>query len=86
MEAMTIIDFLTRPELIERAWDYFNNVQSKETKYEPMITADDAPPIYLNSDKQGQFRSQLEKFYYDEAKYDSYLEQLGVKYPTLRKD
>jgi len=86
VEAMTIIDFLTKPELVEQAWDYFNNVQSKETKYEPMITADDPPPIYLNTDKQGQFRSQLEKFYYDETKYDSYLEQLGITYPTLKKE
>ena len=68
------------------AWDYFNNVQSKETKYEPMITVDDPPPVYLNADKQGQFRSALEKFYYDETKYDSYLEQLGITYPTVKKD
>jgi aminobenzoyl-glutamate utilization protein B len=86
VEAMTIIDFLTKPELIEMAWDYFNNVQSKETKYEPMITVDDPPPVYLNADKQGQFRSALEKFYYDETKYDSYLEQLGITYPTVKKD
>jgi len=32
-----------------------------------------------------QFRPQLEKFYYDEAKYDTYLEQLGVTYPTVKK-
>ena len=39
VEAMTIIDFLLKPSLIEDAWDYFNNVQSKETKYKPMIDA-----------------------------------------------
>lgn len=86
VEAMTIIDFLTKPELVNQAWDYFNNVQSKETKYEPMIGADDLPPIYLNADKQNMFREQLEKFYYDETKFSSYLEQLGIKYPTLKKD
>ena len=85
VEAMTIIDFLLKPSLIEDAWDYFNNVQSKETKYKPMLSADDLPPIYLNEDKQEQFRSQLEKFYYDETKYKSYLEQLGITYPTLKK-
>ena len=83
-EAMTIIDFLTKPQLLKDAWTYFNDVQSKEDKYEPMITAEDAPPFYLNTDKQGQFRKQLEEFYYDETKYDSYLEQLGVEYPTLK--
>ena len=86
VEAMTIIDFLTKPALLDQAWDYFNNVQSKETKYKPMISADDLPPTYLNMDKQSMFRSQLEKFYYDETKYNSYLEQLGITYPTLKKD
>ena len=84
-EAMTILDFLLKPELLIGAWDYFNNEQTKETKFIPMISEDDMPPIYLNADKQGQFRSALEKFYYDETKFDSYLEQLGVDYPTLRE-
>ncbi|ASV31879.1 amidohydrolase [Maribacter cobaltidurans] len=84
-EAMTILDFLTKPELLEGAWDYFKNVQQKETTYKPMIAETDMPPIYLNTDKQGQFREELEKFYYDETKYDSYLEQLGVDYPTVKE-
>ncbi|MEP3209581.1 MAG: amidohydrolase [Maribacter sp.] len=83
-EAMTILDFLLKPQLLKDAWTYFNDVQSKEDKYEPMISEDDLPPIYLNADKQGQFRAELEKLYYDETKYDSYLEQLGVEYPTLK--
>ncbi|MFT6215952.1 MAG: aminobenzoyl-glutamate utilization protein B [Roseivirga sp.] len=85
VEAMTILDFLLKPELVTQAWDYFNNVQSKETKYQPMITADDAPPIYLNKKIMDEFRPQLEKFYYDETKFSSYLEQLGVTYPTVKK-
>lgn len=85
-EAMTILDFLLKPQLLKDAWSYFNDVQSKEDKYEPMISAEDMPPIYLNADKQGQFRSELEKLYYDERKYDSYLEQLGIDYPTLKED
>lgn len=85
-EAMTILDFLLNPKLLKGAWDYFNNEQTKETKFVPMISEDDKPPIYLNADKQGQFRTELEKFYYDENKYDTYLEQLGVEYPTLKKD
>lgn len=85
VEAMTIIDFLLKPELMKGAWDYFNNEQQKETKYQPMISESDMPPIYLNKDKQGQFRPALEKYYYDETKYDTYLEQLGVEYPTLKE-
>jgi len=49
-----------------------------------MISESDMPPIYLNKDKQDQFRPELEKYYYDETKYDTYLEQLGIEYPTLK--
>jgi aminobenzoyl-glutamate utilization protein B len=84
-EAMTILDFLLQPELVDQAWDYFRNVQTKEETYKPMITADDMPPIYLNTTIMNQYRPLLEKFYYDETKYGTYLEQLGVTYPTLKK-
>jgi len=30
-------------------------------------------------------QEQLKKFYYDPSKYNTYLEQLGIKYPTLEK-
>mgnify|MGYP005752886123 CR=1 FL=1 len=85
-EAMTILDFLLKPELVAQAWDYFKNVQTKEQTYKPMITKDDAPPIYLNEEIMKKFRPELEKYYYDETKYDTYLEQLGVAYPTVKKD
>jgi aminobenzoyl-glutamate utilization protein B len=32
-----------------------------------------------------EFRPELEKFYYDETKYGSYMEQLGITYPTIKK-
>ena len=35
--AMTMIDFLMKPELVTQAWDYFRNVQTKTTKYTPLI-------------------------------------------------
>lgn len=85
-EAMTILDFLLKPDLLKGAWDYFNNEQTKETKFIPMISESDVPPIYLNKEKQDKYRPALEKFYYDETKYDSYLEQLEVTYPTLKQD
>ena len=82
--AMTVVDFLMQPHLVVQAKDYFTNVQSKETTYKPMITADDLPPVELNTQIMTTFRPELEKFYYDETKHDSYLEQLGVSYPTLK--
>jgi aminobenzoyl-glutamate utilization protein B len=82
--AATVIDFLTKPQLLSSAKHYFENVQSKETEYKPMITEKDDPPIYLNEGIMNQFRPQLEKFYFDETKYDTYLEQLNIQYPTLK--
>ena len=82
--AMTVIDFLTKKDLITNAWDYFDNIQSKETKYKPMITENDPPPTYLNKSIMDSFRPKLKKYYYDETKYNSYLEQLNITYPTIR--
>jgi aminobenzoyl-glutamate utilization protein B len=31
-----------------------------------------------------KYRPEMKKFYYDSSKYDTYLEQLGIKYPTVR--
>ncbi|MEP1151682.1 MAG: amidohydrolase [Balneola sp.] len=84
--AMTVLDFLMKPELVDQAWKYFNDVQTKETTYQPMISEDDKPAIYLNTDIMDEFKPLLTPFYYDETKYDSYLEQLGIEYPTVKKD
>lgn len=82
--AMTILDFLLRPDLIDRAWDYFRNVQTKETRYQPFIRPEDKPAIELNRDIMARYREEMRKYYYDPSRYSTYLEQLGVQYPTLR--
>ena len=86
VEAMTLIEMLTKPSVIEEAWDYFNEEQTKETKYQPMIEAATEAPTYLNTEIDERFRPALSKYFYNEKKYDSYLEQLGVSYPTLKKE
>src|SRR5262249_36362964 len=48
VQAMTVLDLIMRPELVQQAWDYFNNVQGKETKYIPLIRPEDKPAIWLN--------------------------------------
>ena len=83
--AMTVLDFLTQPDLLDSAKDYFENTQKKETKYRPMISDDDPPPIELNTQIMETFRKTMEPYYFDENKYDTYLDQLGVSYPTLKK-
>jgi aminobenzoyl-glutamate utilization protein B len=82
--AMTMIDLLTKPELVNEAWKYFREVQTKDTKYQPLISADDKPQTWLNQRTMETYRERMRKYYYDPSKYDTYLEQLGIKYPTTR--
>ncbi|KJB91125.1 amidohydrolase [Skermanella aerolata KACC 11604] len=83
--AMTTLDLLLRPELITQAWTYYKDVQTKEVKYKPFISTKDKPATYINADVMAQYRPEMKKFYYNPALYPSYLEQLGIKYPTLEK-
>jgi aminobenzoyl-glutamate utilization protein B len=85
VQAMTMIDIVLRPELVKSAWDYFTNVQSKDMKYTPFIAADTPPPTWMNKDTMERYRPELKKFYYDPSRYPTYLEQLGVTYPMLRR-
>ena len=82
--ALTVIDLLTRPELVTQAWEYFNNVQTKTRKYTPLIRPEDKPAIWLNTQTMAKYRPEMKKYYYDPTKYKSYLEQLGIKYPVVR--
>ena len=84
--AMTALDFLTKPDKLIEAKNYFNNIQSKEDTYRPMISETDPPPVYLNTEIMEKYRDEMKKFYFDETKYDTYLEQLGVEYPTIKED
>ena len=82
--AMTMIDLFTKPALVEQSWDYFRTVQTKEQKYQPLISPQDKPATHLNTKIMAEYRDQMRKFYFDPSKYDTYLEQLGIKYPTVR--
>jgi aminobenzoyl-glutamate utilization protein B len=84
VQAMTVLDLVTRPELVTQAWDYFKNVQTAKTKYTPLIRPEDKPAIWLNEQTMAKYRPEMKKYYYDPTKYKTYLEQLGIKYPTVR--
>jgi aminobenzoyl-glutamate utilization protein B len=84
VQAMTVLDLLMRPELVKQAWDYFNNVQTKDRKYTPLMRPEDKPAIWLNEQTMAKYRPEMKKYYYDPTKYKSYLDQLGIKYPTVR--
>ena len=83
-QAMTVLDVLLRPEVVTQAWDYFRNVQTKDVKYSPLIRPEDTPAIWLNEDTMARYRPEMKKYYYDPSKYKTYLDQLGIEYPTTR--
>jgi aminobenzoyl-glutamate utilization protein B len=85
VQAMTVLDILLTPQIVVDAKDYFENVQTKEIKYKPFFAPTDKPPTWLNADIMAQYRPEMRKYYYDPKKFKTYLEQLGIEYPTVRK-
>jgi aminobenzoyl-glutamate utilization protein B len=83
-QAMTALDLMMRPELVTEAWAYFRNVQTRDRKYTPLIRPEDKPAAWLNEQTMAMYRPEMRKYYYDPTKYKTYLDQLGIKYPTLR--
>ena len=82
--AMTLVDLYTDKSLVKDAKKYFKD-QTKETKYQPMISKTDKPAIELNEKIMSTYRPEMKKYYYNPKKYDNYLDQLGIKYPTIKK-
>jgi aminobenzoyl-glutamate utilization protein B len=82
--SMTALDLLLKPELLESARAYFAE-QTKETKWKSLIPDGTEPPLEVNKEKMERFRPALKKLYYDPARYRTYLEQLGIKYPAIEK-
>jgi aminobenzoyl-glutamate utilization protein B len=83
-QAMTVLDLMMRPDLVSQAWEYYRNVQTKDRKYVPLIRPDDKPAIWLNEQTMAKYRPEMKKYYYDPTKHKTYLDQLGIKYPTVR--
>jgi len=86
VQAMTMLDLFTKPTVITQAWDFFRSVQTAETKYTPLIRPYDRPAIWLNRDIMARYRPEMRKYYYDPTKYKTYLEQLGITYPTVKPE
>ena len=84
VQALTALDFLLQPQLVQAAWDYFRNVQTKDVHYETFLGPEDKPAIEMNKEKMEKFVPELKKFYYDPARHKTYLEQLGIQYPTVK--
>lgn len=82
-QALTALDLLLNPELLAAAQQYFAE-QTKQIEWKSLIPEGTQPPIDLNREKMERFRGQLQKLRYDPAKYKTYLEQLGIEYPTVK--
>jgi aminobenzoyl-glutamate utilization protein B len=83
--ALTVVDLLQNPDYVKQAWDYFKNVQTKDVKYIPLMRPEDKPAIWLNANTMAKYRDEMKKYYFDPSKYRTYLEQLGITYPTVRE-
>jgi aminobenzoyl-glutamate utilization protein B len=82
--AMTAIDLLANPEKVEEAWKYHREVTTADQQWESLIPLDTEPPTFLNAEKMARYRPLLEGLRYDPERFDTYLEQLGITYPTVR--
>ena len=80
--ALTVLDLMTTPEELTTAKKYFNTDQQAYDHYKPFLSATDVPAIHINDDYMRTYRPLMEPYYYDSAKYPSYLDQLGIKYPN----
>jgi aminobenzoyl-glutamate utilization protein B len=81
--AMTLLDLLLRPRLVDSARAYFRDVQTRKVKYRPLIRPEDQPPVELNREVLERFRPAMRRWYYDPARHRTYLAQLGIRYPVL---
>jgi aminobenzoyl-glutamate utilization protein B len=72
-------------DLVAEAWRYFREVSTKDFTWISLIPEDVTPPIFLNEERMARFRPLIEPLIYDETKYDTYLEQLGIEYPTVER-
>ncbi len=82
--AMTMLDLFLDPKLLADAKGYYTDVQTKTVKYQPVLT-NETPYIEMNADIMGEFRERMRPLYYNPAKYKTYLDQIGVKWPTITK-
>lgn len=82
--AMTTIELLNEPQHVEEMWRYFREVQTRGVRWVSLTPEGTPPPIELNREQMERFRPHLEALRYDPTRYSTYLEQLGVTYPTIR--
>ena len=81
VHALTMLDLLRKPALVQQAWDYYRNVQTKDQQYIPLLRPQDKPATFLNAKIMAEYRERMKQYYFDPTRYKTYLEQLGIPYP-----
>jgi len=78
--AMTLVDLLTRPELVREAKTYFTDVQLKNNKVLPLLAETDyaANPDQSRDDGALSAARCAPLLFMISAKYDTYLDQFGA--------
>ena len=85
VQAMTMLDILLHPELVDEGLGLLQQRADQGGEVQELHPRpDDKPAIWLNQKTMEKYRPRMKKLYYDPSKYDTYLEQLGIKYPTVR--
>jgi aminobenzoyl-glutamate utilization protein B len=84
VQALTLLDLMLKPQVVADAWTYFREVQTATRQYKSFLGPTDGPPTWLNEEIMAKYRPLMRPFYYDATKHKSYLEQLGIAYPTLK--
>jgi aminobenzoyl-glutamate utilization protein B len=84
--AMTAIEVMKDADLVAEAWRYHREVQTAEHQWVSLIPEGLEAPIFLNEERMARFRPLLEQLKYDPSRFATYLEQLGITYPTIRRE
>jgi aminobenzoyl-glutamate utilization protein B len=83
VQALTLLDLLLQPALVSEAKRYFTDIQTKTVTYRPLMAPNDQPATWLNAERMAKYRTEMRQHYYDPARYESYLQQLGIAYPVV---
>ena len=67
---------------MNKSWDYFHNVQTKDVKYTSFVRDGDVPAIWLNKKTMEEYRPRMKSFYYDPSNKQLY----GISLSTRHAD
>jgi aminobenzoyl-glutamate utilization protein B len=82
--AATVLDLLMEPRNLDPIRAQFDE-DTKGITWTSLIPEGNVAPIETNVEKMDHFRPLLEPYFYDLESGKTYLEQLGIDYPTVRK-